>query len=163
MTRLYGDKIVNAYIDGANLHKAVESNGQHLDYYRLRVWLSEKYNISKVFLFIGYIPKNYELYFYLEKIGFILIYKEVVIDRAGKMKGNCDADLVLRTVQDYFEDSFSKAIIISSDGDFSCLVRFLKDRSAFQVLISPNRSCSYLLKKLNIPIDYLANHPNLFF
>jgi Ribonuclease G/E len=67
-----------------------------------------------------------------------------------------DAELVLKMVSDYYEHSFTKAIIISSDGDYACLVKFLKEKNAFEALISPSQKCSYLLKKLNVPILYLG-------
>lgn len=46
-----------AYIDGANLHKGVNSLGWKLDYKRFRIWLSEKYNARIAYLFIGLIPE----------------------------------------------------------------------------------------------------------
>jgi uncharacterized LabA/DUF88 family protein len=39
---------------------------------------------------------------------------------SGRVKGNVDAELVLHTMIEY--DNYSKAIIISGDGDFFCLV-----------------------------------------
>lgn len=87
------DKANNyAYIDGANLHKGINSLGWQLDYARFRVWLTEKYKVEKAYLFIGLIPSYKDLYKYLQESGFILVYKEVVYDDSGKPKGNCDAD-----------------------------------------------------------------------
>ena len=85
----------------------------------------------------------------------MLVYKEVTYDGSGRVKGNCDADLVLKTVVDYYEHRLRKAIIVASDGDYASLVNFLKERDVFQSLVSPNRKYSYLLRKLNIPIVYL--------
>jgi hypothetical protein len=42
---------VHVYIDGANLHAAVERAGWVLDYARLRTWLTFKYKAEKVFFF----------------------------------------------------------------------------------------------------------------
>jgi len=36
-----------AYIDGANLHKGVNSLGWKLDYARFRIWLKDKYKINR--------------------------------------------------------------------------------------------------------------------
>jgi hypothetical protein len=36
-----------AYIDGANLHKGINSLGWKLDYARFRIWLTEKYDAEK--------------------------------------------------------------------------------------------------------------------
>ncbi len=149
-----------AYIDGANLYKGVESLGWNMDYQRFRVWLSEKYGVKNAYIFIGLIPKYKELYTYLQEAGFTLIFKEVVYDGDGKPKGNCDADLVLKTVVDYYEERLGKAVIITSDGDYASLVNFLKEKKAFLSLISPNNKCSYLLRKLNIRIVYLDTQEN---
>ena len=54
------------------------------------------------------------------------MFKEVIYDGDGKAKGNCDADLVLQATRDAYEDKFGSAIIVSSDGDYAGLVKFLK-------------------------------------
>lgn len=64
-----------AYIDGANLHNGVADFGWKLDYARFRVWLSEKYSVKSAYIFLGLIPKYKELYTYLQKCGFTLIFK----------------------------------------------------------------------------------------
>ena len=87
-----------AYIDASNLHNGVASLGWEMDYKRFRSFLNEKYAVTHAYLFIGLIPKNKQLYTYLQEAGFILVYKEVIYDANGKPKGNCDADLVLHAV-----------------------------------------------------------------
>jgi len=146
-----------AYIDGANLHKGIASLGWKLDYARFRVWLSEKYGAQIAYLFIGLVPKYKELYTYLQKCGFTLIFKEVVYDGDGKAKGNCDADLVLQAVCDAYEKKFDRAILVSSDGDYAGLVKFLKERNNLRVILSPHvkDKCSILLKRTDAPITYL--------
>lgn len=143
------------YIDGANLHRGTKNLGWDLDYKRLRVWLRDKYRAETAYLFIGLIPKNKDLYTALQEAGYILVYKEITYDGDGKVKGNCDADLVLRMTSDFYERSFDQAILISSDGDYAGLVKFLKEKKSFRALLSPSNNCSFLLRKLNIPIVYL--------
>jgi uncharacterized LabA/DUF88 family protein len=149
-----------AYIDGANLHQGVKNLGWRLDYARFRVWLQDKYKVEAVYLFIGLVPKNKNLYTALQEIGYILVYKEVTYDGDGKVKGNCDADLVLKMTADCYENHYDKAILISSDGDYAGLVSFLKERGKFRALISPSSNCSFLLRKLNISIVYLDSKKN---
>lgn len=149
-----------AYIDGANLHKGVESLGWRLDYKRFRVWLKDKYRIAQAYIFIGLVPKHKELYIYLQECGFTLIFKEVVYDDNEKPKGNCDADLVLRSVIDFYEKRCEKAIIVTSDGDYAGLVKFLIEKDSFLTVVSPGNKCSYLLRKLNTPIVYLNTQKN---
>lgn len=151
-----------AYIDAANLHRGVTSLGWNLDYSRFRVWLRDKYDIQVAYLFIGLVPSNKDLYMKLQEMGYVLVYKEVMYDNSGKAKGNCDADLVLKAAVDYYEKRFDKGVIITSDGDYACLVKFLKEKRAFASLISPRNKCSYLLRKLNIPIVYLDTQRSNF-
>jgi len=152
-----------AYIDGANLHKGVASLGWHLDYKRFRVWLSEKYGVSLAYLFIGLIPKYKEIYKNLQESGFTLIFKEVVYDGDGKPKGNCDADLVLQSVCDAYEDKCDKAVIVTSDGDYAGLVRFLLDKQKLAVIVSPRDKgkCSILLKRTQAKIAYIDDQRSI--
>ena len=152
-----------AYIDGANLYRGVEGLGWKLDYRRLRVWLSEKYGIKNAYIFIGLIPKYKELYKYLQECGFTLIFKEVVYDGDGKPKGNCDADLVLQATRDAYENKFDKAIIVSSDGDYASLIKFLKERGKLKAILSPHiqNLCSILLKRTGVPIAYLNDQKRI--
>ncbi len=154
-----------AYIDANNLHKGIKNNNWDLDYYRFRIWLKEKYGVSKAYLFIGLLPSKKDLYTQLQEAGYILIYKEVVFDRNGKPKGNCDADLVLKSITDYYEkgEEFDNSIIVSSDGDYACLIKFLKEKNKFKILLSPSneKKCSILLKKVGIPIIYLNDQKNI--
>lgn len=145
------------YIDSANLHRGIAGLGWKIDYARFRVWLSEKYGASKAYIFIGLISKYKDLYTYLQECGFTLIFKEVVYDGEGKAKGNCDADLVLQATRDAYENKYDKAVIVSSDGDYASLVKFLKERRKLKMILSPHikNLCSILLKRTNAPIAYL--------
>jgi uncharacterized LabA/DUF88 family protein len=146
-----------AYIDGANLHRGIASLGWKLDYKRFRVWLSEKYGVKTAYIFIGLIPKYKDLYKYLQECGFTIIFKEVVYDDGGKPKGNCDADLVLQAARDFYENHFDKAIIVTSDGDYASLVKFLHENKKLYVILSPGSGdkCSILLKRTNASISYI--------
>ena len=152
-----------AYIDGANLYKGIVGFGWELDYLRFRVWLTEKYGIKNAYIFIGLIPKYKELYKYLQECGFTLIFKEVVYDGDGKPKGNCDADLVLQATRDAYENKFDKAIIVSSDGDYASLIKFLKERGKLKAILSPHTQnlCSILLKRTGVPIAYLNDQKRI--
>lgn len=146
-----------AYIDSANLKMAAKELGWPLDYARFRIWLSEKYSIQRAYLFIGLISRFGKLYTYLQECGFTLVFKEVIFDHNGKPKGNCDADLVLQATRDTYENHFERAIIVTSDGDFSSLIRFLDGKDKLLTLISPNiaAKCSVLLKRTGVDIVYL--------
>ena len=152
-----------AYIDGANLHKGVYSLMWQMDYKKFRIWLSDKYSVSKAYLFLGLIPKYKNLYTSLQEAGYTLVFKETTYNDQGKAKGNCDADLVLKSVVDFYEKNMNKAVVVSSDGDYASLVDFLNKKAALISLVSPNNHCSFLLRKLNIPIVYLDTQKSKLF
>ncbi|HEY4509624.1 MAG TPA: NYN domain-containing protein [Candidatus Paceibacterota bacterium] len=150
-----------AYIDGANLHKGVKELGWKLDYRRFRRWLGDKYSITRAYIFLGLVSKHKDLYTNLQEAGFTLVFKETTSDGDGNIKGNCDADLVLKAVVDYFEKNFTKAVLVSSDGDYACLAKFLGERGVLYSLVSPSNRCSFLLRKLNIPLVYLDTQKSI--
>jgi len=135
-----------AFIDSNNLNLGVKELGWNLDWKKFRVYMKEKYNVSTAYLFIGYVPINQDLYSSLQKAGYILVLKPTIPDKDGNTKGNIDADLVLQTMIDY--NNYDKAIIVSSDGDFYSLVKYLYESDKLRLVISPyNKTCSSLLKK----------------
>lgn len=138
-----------AYIDGANLHKGISELGWRLDYKRFRVWLSEKYGVVRAYIFLGFIPTNTNLYRDFQNWGYTVVFKPTVPDGYGEVKGNCDAEMVLQAVSDMYEKVFNKAVLITGDGDFACLVKFLKERNRFKVVLSPSsKKASVLLKRV---------------
>ncbi len=150
-------KNVFAYIDGANLHRGMVSLGWKLDYARFRVWLKEKYGVERAYLFIGLIPKYTRLYTYLQECGFTLVFRETIFDGNGSPKGNCDADLVVQVMKDLYESDLSKAILVSSDGDYVSLVKLLGEKNKLGIVLSPAiaKKCSVLLKRTDARIVYV--------
>jgi uncharacterized LabA/DUF88 family protein len=146
-----------AFIDGANLHKGMITLGWKLDYKKFRVWLTEKFSVTRAYIFLGNIPQYGNLYAHLQECGYLIIFKEVVYDGEGKAKGNCDADLVLKTVQEHYEGGYDKAVIVSSDGDYVSLVRFLLDKGKLECVLSSANAgkCSILLKRTGAVISYV--------
>jgi uncharacterized LabA/DUF88 family protein len=135
-----------AFIDSQNVHLGIKSLGWSLDWRKFRVYLSDKYSVGMAYLFIGYIPEHADLYDHLRKAGFILKFKPVLLDSAGKFKGNVDADLVLQAMIDY--EAYDKAVIVTSDGDFYSLVDYLRAKRKLRTVLSPYiKTCSTLLKK----------------
>ncbi|MFA5799895.1 MAG: NYN domain-containing protein, partial [Candidatus Peribacteraceae bacterium] len=116
-----------AFIDSQNLNLSIQNQGWKLGFTRFRRYLSDKYNVGKAFLFIGYVPGNEALYTSLQKAGYIVIFKPTLeFKKRGETmtKGNVDAELVLHAMIEY--PNFDKAIIVSGDGDFHCLLEYLE-------------------------------------
>lgn len=138
-----------AFIDSQNLYMGVKEQRWRLDYRRLRVYLKDKYQVSKAFLFIGYLPGNEALYTMFQKAGFIVVFKPTLEIKKGKkieVKGNVDAELVLHTMIEW--RNFNKAVIVSGDGDFHCLLEYLEQKDKLMKLLVPNKhGYSRLLRK----------------
>lgn len=150
-----------AFIDAQNLYLSIKNIGWGLDYKKLRIYLKEKYRVEKAFMFIGYIKKNERLYQRLKQAGYILIFKKAVKKRDGTIKGNVDAELVVEAAgRRFFE--YKKAILITGDGDFACLIEYLKGWKKFGRLLVPNqKKYSSLLKESAFgQIDYISLKKN---
>jgi len=135
-----------AFIDSQNVYLSIKSLGWQINWKRFRIYLKEHYDVEKAFIFIGYIEGNNQLYSELQEAGFICIFKPVLTYKDGTVKGNVDAELVLHTMIQF--TSFDKAIIITGDGDFYCLVQYLLEKNKLQVVLVPNQlKYSALIKR----------------
>jgi len=153
---------INIYIDGNNLYRSAKELGFEIDYKKFRGWLRQKYNPNNIYLFIGLVPDRAKFYGHLQECGFILVFKQT-ISVGGLIKGNCDAELVLKTVSDFYTKSFDSCILITGDGDFGCLVEFLKENDVIENILSPDESkCSILLRNKNIEITFLNEQYHKF-
>lgn len=142
-----------AFIDSQNLNLAIQELGWSLDWKRCRIYLQEKYGVKKAYLFLGFLEKHRDLYKSLQEKGYILIFKPTLTYKDGTTKGNCDAELVLQAMID-FED-YHKAVIVTGDGDFHCLIDYLVKQHKLAKLLVPNQyRYSALLKQF--PSEYLA-------
>ncbi|MEK7517223.1 MAG: NYN domain-containing protein [Patescibacteria group bacterium] len=139
------------------LNLGVRSQGWTLDFAKFRVYFSDKYKITKAFLFIGFVPKYKKLYSFLEKSGYILVYKPIVeSNRDSKpVKGNVDAELVLHSMIEF--SSYDKAVIITGDGDFYCLAEYLEKKNKLGKIIAPNRHYSSLLRRFRSYIVHVGD------
>ena len=145
-----------AFIDSQNLNLSIRNQGWVLDFRKFRKYLDDKYGVTKAFLFIGYVPQNQDLYTNLQKSGFILVFKPTLLLPTGKVKGNVDAELVLHAMVEY--DNYDKALIVTGDGDFYCLVDYLiKQNKLLKLMIPDREKFSSLFRKL-VPHTVFMNN-----
>jgi len=145
-----------AFIDGQNVNLAVRDLGWKVDWRRFRVYLKEKYRVKKAYYFIGYIEENSLLYKSLQEYGYILIFKPTFRNKEGKIKGNCDAELVLQTMIEYL--NYNKALIVSGDGDFVCLINYLSEQNKLEKMLIPDKfKYSSLLRKFMRYLVFMNN------
>jgi len=152
-----------AFIDSQNLNLGVRSQGWKLDWRKFIQYLHNKYGVIKTYLFIGQVAGNESLYTFLQECGYILIFKPTLYHRVGDktiIKGNVDAELVLHTMIQY--KNYHKAIIVTGDGDFHCLIEYLEEKRKLLKILAPTKHYSSLLRKFNqkhyiIRIDLLKD------
>jgi uncharacterized LabA/DUF88 family protein len=134
-----------AFIDSQNVNLGIRGAGWKLDFEKFRIYLKDKYHVSRAYVFLGYVSGNNGLYTALQRMGYVCIFKPIVEYAHGKIKGNCDAELVLQTMIDF--DRYKQAIIATGDGDFYCLLNHLQSRNKLGPLFIPNKKkFSSLLK-----------------
>ncbi len=139
-----------AFIDAQNLHLGVKDQGWTIDYRRFRRYLKEKYGVTEAFLFIGYRAGNERLYEFLQRAGYLCVFKPTLELPNGEVKGNVDAELVLHSMIEY--QHYEKAVIVTGDGDFRCLIAYLLEQDKLEKTIIPNaKKYSALLKSLSAP------------
>jgi uncharacterized LabA/DUF88 family protein len=156
---------VYAFIDSQNLNLGTQRMGWKLDWRKFRQYLYDRYNVTKAYMFIGYMSENESLYEYMHELGFLVVLKQTIDvsghdankdkDEAAKggeekekekpmIKGNVDAELVLYAMKE--QPNYDKAIIVSGDGDFFSLIEYLDELGRLDCVMAPNWQYSSLLK-----------------
>jgi uncharacterized LabA/DUF88 family protein len=156
-----------AFIDSQNLNLGVQRAGWKMDWKKLRAYLKDNYNVEKAYMFIGYVPENEDLYKQMQDAGYTVVLKptvdmymteEELKDEKHITKGNADAELVLYAMKEY--QNYDKALVVSGDGDFYCLVEYLSQKEKLLHLLAPNHHYSTLYRpfeKYIIVLDTLRN------
>lgn len=127
-----------AFIDTQNVNLSIKDQWWKLDWKKFRIYLKDKYKITKTYLFIGFIPNNQQMYTFFQDCWYTLVFKPVLNLKDWKTKWNVDAELVLQAMIDY--SKYDKAIIVTWDGDFACLVKYFYEKNKLSKLIVPNKN-----------------------
>ena len=153
-----------AFIDAQNLYMATAKREDHpwkIDLGRFRIYLKEKYHITKAFYFLGYVQdKNESIYEEIQNAGFILVFREHNPAMIGKKKGNVDSDIIFSIMKRlYHKELFDQIVLVSGDGDYKKLVDFLIEEKKLKKILFPDKKrASSLYKKLGSEFyDYMEN------
>ena len=159
---------VYAFIDSQNLNLGVQKFGWKLDWRKFRLFLADTYGVTKAYMFIGYIPEYEALYEQMHEAGFAVVLKPTFdltkprlepaessddnrqikspeAEEKKPVKGNIDAELVLWAMKEM--SNYDKAIIVSGDGDFYCLVEYLEGKGRLLHLLTPSGHYSNMYNK----------------
>ena len=158
---------VYAFIDSQNLNLGVQKVGWKMNWRVFREYLKKEFNVTKAYMFIGYMAENESLYEHMHELGYLIALKPTVDlsamdkekdEHKPTIKGNIDADLVLYTMKEL--PNYDKAIIVSGDGDFVSLIEYLEQQDKLLHIMTPNWQYSSLLKpweKYIIRIDQMRS------
>ena len=142
-----GQRVGNiAYIDGQNLYRGTteEEPMWEASLKKTRSYLTEKYNVTKAYYYMGYRIDNdfYKaIYKGIKEAGFILKFRQHNIEMMGEKKGNVDTDIVFDIMKRLYEkpESFNKIILVTGDGDYFKLVDFLIEKNRLEKILFPKR------------------------
>ena len=124
---------------------------------KFRQLLRNHFGVEQAYMFIGYLEEYKIMYDHLSSYGFEVIFKPTVEvkdkDKEQTVKGNVDVELVLQVMRDYNE--YNQAIIVSGDGDFYSLIKYLAATDKLRALLVPSRKYSNLLREFESLIIHM--------
>lgn len=153
-----------AFIDGQNLYLNNHQDNYTVDLFRFRIYLKEKYNVTKAYYFIGAMSEeNQGLYELIQDAGFILVFRKHTVMMTGKKKGNVDTDIVYSIFTKILDDkNLTGIVLISGDGDYYKTVEYLIKNKLFVKLLAPNRhSISSLYKRFTPKYVAFLDEPDV--
>ncbi len=151
----------HAFIDGQNLYMNTRANSWTVDLVKFRVYLKERYHVERAYYFLGAVNEdNQDLYEMIQAAGFILVFREHSQNMIGKKKGNVDTDIVFTVMSKIADaETFDNVVLVSGDGDYYKMVKYLVDKDRFAKLLAPNRHSTSSLYRPFTPkyVDFLDN------
>jgi uncharacterized LabA/DUF88 family protein len=150
-----------AFIDGANLHLTYENLDWDLDYQKLRNYLYKKLDVAVAYYFIGKSVQYEDIYIKLDTYDYNIKLKEpspyiteeeycpyckkLITPSIQRYKSDCDSFITLQIMLD--AHIYDKAVLITSDGDFDNLVKWLLLKDKLRIIFAPcKEGCSWLLR-----------------
>jgi len=139
-----------AFIDWQNLHLWLKKEWRDLDYKKFRQYLKDKFWVQTAYYFLWCVNEEFQnLYESLQKLWFIIYFREHSASLSGKKKWNVDTDIVFETMKTVIEDKeFDKIVLVSWDGDYIKMVRYLIKKEIFKNILFPNNKYSSLYKSI---------------
>ena len=95
--------------------------------------------------------ENTNLYYALQKSGFIVSFREHSQAMAGKKKGNVDVEIVFEIMKTLVDnpENFNKIVLVSGDGDYKKCIDYLIKKDKFLRILFPNNKYSSLYDKID--------------
>lgn len=171
-----GDNITNtdkeqalhneAFIDGQNLHFGTTHSepSWKVDIVRFREYLRSKFGVERAYYFLGCFDDDLQpMYASLQEAGFILVFRKHQRGVVSHKKGNVDTDLVFHVMYKlYKHENIDKIILVSGDGDYYRMVKFLCDEGKLGKVIFPSRrNASSLYQRIELKYRMYLDEPGV--
>lgn len=152
-----------AFIDGQNLHLWIQSEGRKIDLKRFRIFLKDKFHVQEAYYFLWCVSQEEQgLYNSLQKAWFLISFREYSSNLKWKKKWNVDVDLVFELMKKIIEkERCNQMIIVSGDGDYIKLVKYLIQKNLLKKIIFPNNKYSSLYNDIKLLYGMTLSVPDI--
>ena len=138
------EKKNQAFIDGQNLYLGTANHrdgGWYIDYKKFRTFLFDRYDVREAYYYLGCVRETeQDLYTRLQLAGFVLKFREHSELMRTKKKGNVDSDIIFDVMRSYADGELDgKVILVSGDGDYKKMVKYLLKQDKLEHILFPNR------------------------
>lgn len=139
-----------AFIDWQNLHLWTKSENWKIDFNKFRVYLKDKFKVKEAYIFLWFLDEEQQkLYTNLQKAWYIIQFREHNANMKWKKKWNVDVDIVFEVMKRLIEENnFNKIVLVTWDGDYIKLVKYLIEKNKLEKILFPNKRYSSLYKKI---------------
>ncbi len=122
------------FIDASNIYFSQKTLGWRVDFKKLLEYFKQNSNLYRIAFYGALNPDNERerrFHDFLEIIGYTVKHKKIKFikdtsdqEHGGHHKGNIDVDFTIDAV--HFRDEYDSLVLLSGDGDFESLLKYLK-------------------------------------
>ncbi len=150
------------FVDASNIYFSQKSLGWRVDFKKLLEYFKKNSDLYRIAFYSSLNPDNEKerkFHDFLEIIGYVVRHKKIkfIRDRedqehGGHHKGNVDVDLTIDAV--HFRDEYDSFILLSGDGDFESLLKYLKAHKKRCIVLSTKKHVSIELIRQAKFVDF---------
>lgn len=150
------------FIDASNIYFSQKTLGWQIDFKKLLTYFKTNTDLSRIAFYSAINPENsreQKFHDFLDIIGYVVRHKKIKFikdakdeERGGHHKGNIDVDLTIDAV--HLLDSYDSFILLSGDGDFESLLKYLKAHKKRCIVMSTKWHVAFELIRQAKFIDF---------
>ena len=150
------------FIDASNIYFSEKTLGWRIDFQKLLEYFQQNTDLWRISFYGTLNPENERerrFHDFLEMIGYIVRHKKIKfirdandIRRGGHHKGNMDVDLTIDAVD--LKNEYDSFILLSGDGDFEPLLKYMKIHKKRCIIISTKKHVSIELIRQAKFVDF---------